>query len=79
MGFAYRHGFQERRFAPFRADYRKLNAITMRYYYPIPRMYESTESLGDAEILNTLDASSGYRKIKMNRTARDLTTRATSV
>jgi hypothetical protein len=34
----------------FCVDYRKLNAITVRDSYPLPRMYECIDSLGDAKI-----------------------------
>jgi hypothetical protein len=35
--------------------YRKLNAITVRDSYPLPRMDECIDSLGDAKIFTTLD------------------------
>jgi hypothetical protein len=47
----------------FCVDYRKLNAVTTRDTYPLPRMDECIESLGDAQIFTTLDCNSGYWKI----------------
>ena len=44
----------------FCIDYRILNAMTVRDAYPIPRMEEFIDSLGDAVIFSTLDCNSGY-------------------
>ena len=44
----------------FCVDYRKLNAVTVRDSYPVPRMDESIDSLGEATIFTTLDCNSGY-------------------
>lgn len=38
-------------------DYRRLNTVKIRDSYPIPRMYECIESLGDAQIFSTLDCN----------------------
>jgi Reverse transcriptase (RNA-dependent DNA polymerase) len=47
----------------FCVDYRKLNAVTTRDTYPLPRMDEYIDSLGDAQIFTTLDCNSGYWQI----------------
>ena len=39
----------------FCIDYRRLNLVTIRDSYPIPRMDECIDSLGHAEIFSTLD------------------------
>jgi hypothetical protein len=39
----------------FCVDYRRLNALTVRDSYPIPRMDECLDSLGYARICSTLD------------------------
>ena len=44
----------------FCIDYRCLKAVTVRDSYPIPRMDECIDSLGDATIFYTLDCNSGY-------------------
>ena len=40
----------------FCVDFRKLNAVTVRDSYPLPRMDEYIDSLGDAKVFTTLDA-----------------------
>jgi hypothetical protein len=41
----------------FCIDYRKLNSITERDVYPLPRMDDCMDSLGEAQIFSTLDAN----------------------
>ena len=47
----------------FCVDYRRLNALTRRDSYPIPRMDECIDSLGDTTIFSTLDCNSGYWQV----------------
>ena len=58
----------------FCIDYRKLNAMTVRDSYPIPRMDECIDSLGDATLFTTLDANSGYWQVEIDPADRDKTT-----
>ena len=58
----------------FCVDYRRLNAITVRDTYPLPRMDECIDSLGDAVVFSTLDCNSGYWKIPLHEADRDKTT-----
>jgi hypothetical protein len=58
----------------FCVDYRRLNAVTVRDSYPLPRMDECIESLGDAKILTTLDCNSGYWQIPVRPEDREKTT-----
>ena len=44
----------------FCVDYRRLNAMTARDSYPLPRMDECIDSLGLAQIFTTLDCNAGY-------------------
>lgn len=44
----------------FFVDYMKLNAVTIRHLYPIPRRDDCIVSLGDATILSMLDTHIGY-------------------
>lgn len=50
----------------FCVDCRKLNAVTVRDFYPHIGMDEYIDSLGEARILPTLNVSSGYWQIKIN-------------
>ena len=47
----------------FCIDYRKLNLMTIKDSYPIPRMDECIDSLGNASVFTTLDAYSGYWQV----------------
>jgi Reverse transcriptase (RNA-dependent DNA polymerase) len=57
----------------FCVDYRKLNAVTVKDSYPLPRMDECLDSLGDAIIFYTLDCNSGYWQIPIEERNRDKT------
>ena len=58
----------------FCIDYRKLNALTVKDTYPLPRMDECLDSLGDAVVFSTLDCNSGYWQIPIAEEDRDKTT-----
>ena len=49
----------------FCVEYRRLNAMKVRDYYPIPRMDECIDSLGTATVFLTLNCNSGYWQIPM--------------
>jgi len=63
----------------FCVDYRKLNSVTIRDTYPLPRMDECLDSLGDASIFTTLDCNSGYWQIPVRNEDRDKTAFVTHV
>ena len=58
----------------FCVDYRKLNAVTKRDSYPMPRMDECIDSLGDATLFSTLDCNSGYWQLPIAKDDQDKTT-----
>jgi Reverse transcriptase (RNA-dependent DNA polymerase) len=58
----------------FCVDYRKLNSLTERDVYPLPRLDECIDSLGDAVVFSTLDANSGYWQVSVHPDHRDKTT-----
>jgi Reverse transcriptase (RNA-dependent DNA polymerase) len=58
----------------FCVDYRKLNNLTERDVYPLPRLDECIDCLGDAVVFSTLDANSGYWQVSMHPNDGDKTT-----
>lgn len=58
----------------FCVDYRRLNAKTVPDTYPLPRMDDCIDSLGEAGIFSTLDCNSGYWQIPVAPEDRDKTT-----
>jgi len=57
----------------FCVDYRKLNEITVSDAYPLPRMDDCIDSLGNATIFTTLDCNSGYWQIPVAECDKDKT------
>ena len=57
----------------FCIDYRKLNGVTRKNAYPLPRIDESVESLGGNNWFCTLDLQSGYWQIGMHPEDREKT------
>ena len=51
-------------------DYRKLNNVTRKDSYPLPRIDDSLDSLGKAKYFSTLDLASGYWQIGLTDEAR---------
>ena len=49
----------------FCVDYRRFNAVTKKDSYPIPRMEDCIDSLGDARVFSTLHCNAGYWQIPM--------------
>ena len=58
----------------FCIDYRKLNELTVKDSYPLPRMDHCLDSLGDASFFSTLDCNAGYWQIPVSPEDRHLTT-----
>jgi transposase InsO family protein len=50
----------------FCVDFRKLNANTKRDVYPLPRIDDMLDSLGDAVLFTTLDLQSGFWQIPID-------------
>jgi hypothetical protein len=54
-------------------DYRKLNNVTIKDAYPIPRIDNMLSKLSQARIFTTLDLASGYYQVKMDPESRKYT------
>jgi len=53
--------------ARFCVDYRPLNNITKKDAYPLPRMEDCLESLGDAQVFTSLDCNAGYWQVSLRK------------
>ena len=47
-------------------DYRKLNSVTPMDAYPMPRVDDLIDRLGDAKYITTMDLSRGYWQVPVN-------------
>lgn len=57
----------------FCVDYRKLNAVTHKDAFPLPRIEETLTNLTRAEWFTTLDLASGYWQVEMDPQDREKT------
>lgn len=55
----------------FCVDYRKLNEVTIKDAYPLPRIDESLDALSGSKYFSTLDLTSGYWQVELDEEARD--------
>jgi len=55
-------------------DYRQLIEVTVRDVYPLPRMSDCIDFLGEAKVFSMLDCNSGYRQIPVADEDRNKTT-----
>ena len=57
----------------FCVDYRKLNAVTRKDTYPLPRIDDAIDALSGSTLFTTLDLQSGYHQVAMHSESRDKT------
>jgi hypothetical protein len=57
----------------FCIDYRKLNKVTKKDAYPLPRVDEMLDTLSGSKWFSTLDLASGYWQVLMHRNDREKT------
>ena len=49
----------------FCVDYRKLNEVTRKDTYPLPRIDDTLEMLSESQLFSTLDLASGYWQVEL--------------
>ena len=57
----------------FYVDYRKLNAVTVKDSYPLPRIDNILDKLSGSSWFSTLDLKSGYWQVKLRSADSDET------
>ena len=57
----------------FCVDYRKLNSLTHRDAYPLPRIDETLDTLGGSKFFTTLDLASGYWQLEIEEADKEKT------
>ena len=57
----------------FCVDYRRLNAVTKKDQFPLPRIDDLLDQLGKSGYFSTLDLASGYWQIRMEPSAQEKT------
>lgn len=55
----------------FCVDYRKLNEVTHKDAYPLPRIDDSLDALGGSKLFSTLDLTSGYWQVELDKEAKE--------
>jgi hypothetical protein len=58
-------------------DFRKLNSVTKKDSYPIPKIDNLFTHLAKAKVYSTIDLASGYHQVKMDPNSREYTAFAT--
>ena len=57
----------------FCLDFRKLNSLTVKDSYPLPRIDDCLDRLGNAKIFSTIDLASGYWQVPLTQRSKPKT------
>ena len=57
----------------FCIDYRRLNDATVKDAYPLPKIQDCLDALGNARIFSAVDLRSGYHQVELDESAKDKT------
>ncbi len=60
-------------------DYRRLNSKTKQDAFPLPRIDESVDALGGAQVFSTIDLASSYHQVAVHEKDRSKTAFTTSL
>ena len=63
----------------FCVDYRKVNEVTVKDSYPLPRIDDSSDTLSGSKWFSTLDLQSGYWQVEMVEEDKEKTAFATGI
>ena len=62
----------------FCVDYRELNSVTKLDTFPLPRIDDLLDQLGNTKFFSTLDLASGFRQVQVHPNSRAKTAFVTS-
>ncbi|CAG2255163.1 unnamed protein product [Mytilus edulis] len=65
LGCAYHYCFKKDKTSRMCVDYRRLNAISKIYSFPLPLIDDLLASVGKAKVMTSLDLKSGYYQVKV--------------
>ena len=53
-------------------DYRKVNSLTIKDSYPLPRIDDIIDAVGDAKYVSKIDLMKGYYQVELTKKARPI-------
>ena len=56
----------------FRTDYRKVNTVTVKDSYPLPRVDDVIDAIGNAKFVTKIDLLKGYYQVELSNNATEI-------